>query len=458
MTGGWDPASDAGAQAGFDVCDRVLALVGDQGEALVTRGVGHSALTRFANSRIHQNMDGDRDQVRLQLVAPGGRCAHGTTTLTDGDSLARLVASTVAAARLLPEDPVFPGLADPAEVAAVDHFDPATADATPDGRAEVVAEFVAAGEGLESAGYCSSDHELHVMCSTTGVRYASRSSMAQLDGIQRAAASQGPPTDGYAQITAHGLAAIDGARAGAVAARKARSGAAPIELPPGSYEVVLEAKAVAALLLFPAWLGFSGKAHAEGTSFAHLGEAQFDERIHLWDDATDPRSLGKPYDAEGTPKRRVDLVRAGVTTGLAHDRRSAALAGVEPTGSSIGSDSTGGYPADLFLGAGDSSLEQLVASVGRGLLVTDFWYNRILDPKTQVVTGLTRNGLFLIEGGEIVAPVQNLRYTQSVVAALGPGRVLGLGSDAQLVSNEGGIVHVPSAHLASWAFTGNARG
>ena len=213
------------------------------------------------------------------------------------------------------------------------------------------------------------------------------------------------------------------------------------------------------MLLFPAWLGFNGKAYAEGTSFAHLGEQQFDERISLWDDGTDPRSLGRPYDAEGTPKRRVDLVhgrrhrRASPTTGAA--RRWPASS---PPGSSIGQESFGGYPGDLFLDGGDESLEQLIAGVERGLLVTDFWYNRILDPKTQVVTGLTRNGLFLIEGGEVTQPVQNLRYTQSVVGALAPGHVLGIGNDAQLVSNEGGIVHVPSLRLPPWAFTGNAQG
>jgi len=160
----------------------------------------------------------------------------------------------------------------------------------------------------------------------------------------------------------------------------------------------------------------------------------------------------------GTPKRRVDLVRAGVSVGLAHDRRSAALAGAEPTGHSVGSEAFGGYPGDLFLGAGDATPEELVAGVERGLLVTDLWYNRILDPKTQVVTGLTRNGLFLIECGAITGPVQNLRYTQSVVGALAPGHVLGVGDDAQLVSNEGGIVHVPSLRLAAWSFTGNAKG
>lgn len=454
----WDPAADEVASAGFATCERVLELVGDRGEALVTRGQGRSALTRFANSRIHQNLDGDEDHVRLQVVVDGGRSAHASTTRVDDTSLERLVEGALAAAGLRPLDPDFPGLAPPVACAAVDHFDPATADATPDGRAEVVADFVAAGPGLESAGYCSTQSGVHVIASTSGLRAASRTSMAQLDAIHRAPADGGPPTDGYGQVTSSRLADLEGRRVGEVAAQKALAGADPISLEPGSYEVVLEAKAVAAVLLFPAWLGFNGKSHAEGMSFAHLGEQQFDERIDLWDDATDPRALGRPYDAEGTPKRRLDLVRAGVTVGLAHDRRSARLAGVEPTGSSVGSEAFGGYPGDLFLGDGDDPVAAMIAGVDRGLLVTDFWYNRILDPKTQVVTGLTRNGLFLIEGGEIVAPVQNLRFTQSVVAGLGPGQVLGVGDDAQLVSNEGGLVHVPSLRLASWSFTGNAQG
>jgi predicted Zn-dependent protease len=452
MAKAWDSSTDPVAQDGLDTCDQVLDLVAGRAEALVTRGRGHSALTRFANSRIHQNMDGDDDQVRLRVLVDG-RSAQATTTRTDRFGLERLVEGTIAAARLRPSDPDNPGLAGPAEVVPVDHYDEETASVAPDARAEVVASFVTAGDGLESAGYCSSESTTHVLCSSTGQRCASRTTVAQLDAIHRAAATAGPPTDGYGQVTSSRWADLDGSRVGALAARKARAGADPIRLAPGTYEVVMEAKAVASMLLFPAWLGFNGKAHAEGTSFAHLGEAQFDRCIDIWDDATDPRSLGRPYDAEGTPKRRVDLVRQGVTVGLVHDRRSAAKAGVEPTGSSIGSEAFGGYPGDLFLGGGDQSLEQLVAGVRHGLLVTDLWYNRILDPKTQVVTGLTRNGLFLIEAGEVVAPVQNLRYTQSIVGAMGPGHVLGLGDDAQLVSNEGGVVHVPSLRLATWAFT-----
>ena len=454
----WDPNSDAAATKGFARADQILALVGDRAEALVTCGQGLNSLTRFANSRIHQNMASDDDHVRLRVVTADGRIAQATTTRLDQDGLERLVEGAIAAARLCPPDPEYPGLAPGGSLAEVDHFDPATAEASPNARAEVVADFVGTGPDLESAGYCSTDSDTHVLVSTNGLRYASRSSMAQIDAIHRAAAVAGPPTDGYGQITSTRLSDLDGRRVGEVAARKATTGAQPVELEPGSYEVVLEAKAVAALLLFPAWLGFNGKAHAEGTSFVHLGEQQMDERIHLWDDATDALSLGRPYDAEGTPKGRLDLVRSGVTVGLTHDRRSATLAGVEPNGCSIGQDSFGGYPGDLFMAAGEESLDELIGGVERGLLVTDFWYNRILDPKTQVVTGLTRNGLFLIEHGEVTQPVQNFRYTQSVIGALAPGHVLGIGSDAQLVSNEGGIVHVPSLRLATWAFTGGASG
>ena len=444
-------------------CERALALVGDRAEAVATAAVGVSSLTRFANSRIHQNVTEDVRGLSL-TVARDGKVARAQTTRTDDASLEALVERVLAAADLRPADPEFAGFAPPAPVPDVDHWDDATAGATPDQRAAIVAAFVEAGEGFEAAGYCSTEAAIHVLVSTTGQRAVSRSSTAQLDGIHRApggpapGSSDGATADGYAQATSVRLADLDGAACGTRAAAKAASGRDAVELPPGSYEVVLEAKAVASALVYPAYMGFNGKSHADGTSFVHLGERQWDAVVDIWDDATDPRALGNAFDAEGTPKRRHVLVRGGVSAGLTHDRRSARLAGVEPTGHSVGSEAFGGYATDLFFSGGDQTPDQLVGQVERGLLVTDLWYNRILDPKTQVVTGLTRNGLFLIEEGRIAGPVQNLRYTQSIVAGFGPGKVLGLGDDGQLVSSEGGVMHVPSVRLASWSFTGNARG
>jgi predicted Zn-dependent protease len=448
------------ARLATDACERALAYVAGRAEAVASAMVGTSSLTRFANSRIHQNVTEDLEAMSL-TVAVDGRVARAQTTRTDGASLEALVERALAAAALRPPDPEFAGFAPEAAVPPVDHWDDGTAGATPDQRAAIVAAFVDAGEGLEAAGYCSTEAATHVLVSTTGQRALGQATTAQLDGIHRASASDGDggdTADGCGQATSVRLGDLEGAASGARAAAKAASGRSPVELPPGDYEVVLEPRAVAAALVYPAYMGFNGKAHADGTSFVHLGEEQWDAPVDIWDDATDPRALGVGFDAEGTPKRRLDLVRAGVSTGLTHDRRSARLAAVEPTGHSVGSEAFGGYATSLFLGGGAESPDRLVGQVERGLLVTDLWYNRILDPKTQVVTGLTRNGLFLIEEGRIVGPVQNLRYTQSIVGAFGPGKVLGLGNDAQLVGSEGGIMHVPSARLASWAFTGNARG
>jgi predicted Zn-dependent protease len=441
-----------------DACEQVLANVAGRADAVAAAVVGTSSLTRFANSRIHQNVTEDLEAMSL-TVAVEGRVARAQTTRTDAASLEALVERALAAAALRPPDPEFAGFAPAAPVPPVDHWDDATAGATPDQRAAVVAAFVEAGEGLEAAGYCSTEAATHVLVSTTGQRAVGQATTAQLDGIQRASvADRGDTADGYAQATSVRLADLDGAGCGARAAAKAASGRSPVELPPGNYEVVLEPRAVSSALVFPAYMGFNGKAHADGTSFVHLGERQWDAIVDIWDDATDPRALGVGFDAEGTPKRRLDLVQGGVSSGLTHDRRSARLAGVDPTGHSVGSEAFGGYATSLFLGGGGEPPDELVGQVERGLLVTDLWYNRILDPKTQVVTGLTRNGLFLVEEGRIVGPVQNLRYTQSIVGGFGPGKVLGLGDDAQLVGSEGGIMHVPSARLASWAFTGNARG
>ncbi|HET8617354.1 MAG TPA: metallopeptidase TldD-related protein [Acidimicrobiales bacterium] len=453
-----DAAGTSAAEVAAEACERTLRLVGRGPDALVSAVVGASSLTRFANSRIHQNVTEDVRAVSLTL-AVGGRVAKASTSRTDPADLAALVERARAAAALRPVDPDYAGFAPPAPVPPVAHWDDATAGATPDQRAAVVAAFVAAGAGLEAAGYCSTAGLHHALASTTGQRATARTSLAVLDGIHRAAVGRDHPADGYAQVSSVRLADLDGRACGARAAAKAAAGLDPVSLPPGPYEVVLEPKAVAAMLLYPAYLGFNGKAHAEGTSFVHLGEAQWDTGLDLWDDALDPRVSGTAHDAEGTPKARLDLVRAGVSVGLAHDRRSARLAGVEPTGHSVGIGSFGGYPGNVFLGGGGATPEALVGGVERGLLVTDFWYNRVLDPKTQVVTGLTRNGLFLVEEGRIAGPVQNMRFTQSVVGGFGPGRVRGLGDDARLVGSEGAdLFHVPTVRLAQWAFTGNAQG
>ncbi|HYI65676.1 MAG TPA: metallopeptidase TldD-related protein [Candidatus Limnocylindrales bacterium] len=440
----------------LDVCERVLSRVPSEAEAEVTFSTGADALTRFATSFIHQNVADAAQRVHLR-VALDGRVAEAVGNQTDDDALDRLVRSATEAARLRPVDPGWPGLAPPAPAPTVDHWDDATARAAPDARAERIGAFVTAADGLESAGFCSTTGETVGFANSAGQRLSGRASTAIIDGIARTGTS-----DGSGRAASVRIADLDGGAVGAAAVRRARESASAGDLQPGRYEVVLEPDCVVDVLTFLTLHGFNGRAVEEGRSFARLGEAQFDASISLADDVEHPMAVGIGFDAEGTPKRRVELVREGVTSGLVHDRRTAKALGSESTGNAVaGAGPWGALPANLVLEPGSVSRDELVGSVERGVLVTDFWYTRILDPRTQVVTGLTRNGVWLIEDGQVVRPVTNMRFTQSFLEALSPGNVRGVGSEATLV---GGAVFgigayvVPALHLASWNFTGGAKG
>ncbi|MFN2418055.1 MAG: TldD/PmbA family protein [Candidatus Limnocylindria bacterium] len=437
-------------------CERVLALVGTDAEAEVTVSSGTETLTRFATSFIHQNVADAARRIHLR-VALDGRVAEASGNQTDHDALSRLVRSTMDAAALQPVDPGWPGLAPAAPAPGVEHWDDATATAEPAERAVRVGDFVAAADGLETAGFCSTDGTAVAFANSAGQRLTGRSTTALLDGIARTGTA-----DGSGRAASARIADLDGSVVGAEATRRARDATGAGDLEPRRYEVVLGPSCVVNILSFLAIYGFNGRAVDEGRSFARLGKAQFDAGITLADDVSHPMAVGVGFDAEGTPKRRVELVRAGVTSGLVHDRRTAKALGAESTGNAIsGAGPWGALPVNLVLEAGSSSSDDLVAGVERGLMVTDFWYTRILDPRTQVVTGLTRNGVWLIENGRVRRPVTNLRFTQSFVDALAPGALLGVGSDLTLVGGAAfgtSAYVVPSLHLAAWNFTGGARG
>lgn len=447
------------------LADKVLEMVGGRADAAVTVTRARQGLTRFANSFIHQNMVDEHVEVLLEVSA-GGRPAAASTYGTGDGQLAALAERALRAASLRPVDAQWPGLAPPQAltVPAELHFDQACADAGPEQRAAAVAEFVAAGQGLMSAGFCETVTSEHFFANSAGQRLTCRETRAGLDGICRDGRS-----DGVASRYSVRLGDIDAAALGAHAADRARRGVGGVELPPGDYEVVLEPRCVAYVMDFFSVYAFNGKAVNEKRSYISLGEAQFDRSLSLHDDATDPRRTGPLFDREGTPNRRVALVEAGTVTGVCHDRHTAREAGGtsastgHATRGHLGSEPVGALASDLFVeaaGPHSTPAAQLVGGVARGLLVCDFWYTRVLDPKTLVATGLTRNGVFLIENGEVTRPVSNLRFTQSYAAALGPGRVLGIGDDGQLALGglHIGLNHAPSLHLASWHFTGNASG
>jgi predicted Zn-dependent protease len=457
------------------VIDLVARLAGTQVEAEVSVDRRDLALTRFANSYIHQNVADSVIDVRLRLNLDG-RTAAGSTTLIDGEGLPDLVRRTLAAARLSPHDPGWPGLAPSAPLTLTSGtVDEATAHASPEERAERVRAFVNAAGGLSTAGYCRTSYHRCAFANSAGQAVSGATTEAAMDGIVRTASS-----DGVARLASTRLVDLDGGVLGARAEAKARAGVDPVELPPGHYEVVLEPGAVADILANLAIYGFNGKAVAERRSFVALGTAQFDASLTLVDDVTAPGAIGLPFDAEGTHRRRLELVSAGVTTAVAHDRRTARELGARSSGHALtGGNAWGAIPLNVALlpgstrdgdaaavasevdgPAADSSVAALVANVERGLLVTDNWYTRVLDPRTLVVTGLTRNGVWLIEDGKITTAVRNLRFTQSYPQALAPGSVQAIGTHpaAQPTDWSTGSFTTPALHLASWHYTGNPSG
>jgi predicted Zn-dependent protease len=459
--------------AELELAAKVLELVrtaaGPGGQAEVTVSRQALALTRFANSFIHQNLADDTTTVGLRLHA-GGRTVAGSSTVTGPDGLRDLVERTIQAARHAPADPGWPGLAPPAPPAGEPGFDEATAAAPPDARALRVAEFVAAAGGLETAGYCRTAHWSTGYANSAGQVASGQTSEAAIDGTARRGGA-----DGVARCASARLADLHGNLLGARAAAKAHAGADPVELPPGDYEVVLEPPAVADMLQHLAFWAFNGKAHAEGRSFAEPGTAQFDRSVTLLEDPFGG-GPGWAVDAEGTPTQRLTLVDAGVTTAVAHDRRTAAQLGGPAcsTGHGLPDSTAGPFPHHLGLvptpgrvirsdAVVDPGAAELASRVERGLLVSDLFYTRPLDPKTLAVTGLTRNGVWLIERGEVTRPVRNLRFTQSYPQALAPGMVHGVGPaatvlPADLIVVASCWVRAPALHLASWHFTGGACG
>jgi predicted Zn-dependent protease len=458
-----------------ELASQVLDLVraaSPDAQAEVMVGRTEQALTRFAQSFIHQNMTDSGVDVRLRLH-DAGRTASGSTTTADPDGLRTLVERTLAAARLCPPDPQWPGLAPPAPVRAAAAIDDDTAYAEPAARAHRVRAFVDAAGGLETAGYCSTTRTAITFANSAGQSAHAEVAEAAMSAIARSPGGDRAPADGVARLATPRIASLDGAVLGARAGAKAVGSANPVELPPGRYEVVLEPTAVYDLLSNLAVFGFNAKAVAERQSFVELDRVQFDPALTLVDD---PLEAGLPFDTEGTARDRLTVVDAGVSTAIAHDRRTAAAAGVASSGHALpGGAAIGALFLDLRLRpdtsrerltaevagpAADADVAALVSQVGRGLLVSDFWYTRVLDPRSLVITGLTRNGVWLIEDGQVVGPVQNMRFTQSYPAALAPGAVLAVGTNAIALPAEWGILtyHAPALRLASWNCTGNASG
>lgn len=437
-----------GADPLHDLLDAAVGLDGaDEVEARAVHTWG--GLARFADSAIHQHVAGDDTSVSVR-VNSGGRVGAASTNDATSAGVATAAARALAAARLSPPDPRYPGLAGPATLAEEPgRYDEATAATSPRQRAMAVAALLAAlGPGQQAAGAVSTTAAEVAFATTAGARLYALSTRASASAVVT-----GDGATGHGEDAARALEKVDVAGVGERAAATAAAAVDPIDIQPGDHDVVLSPSAVATLVEY---LGeaFSAKAVAEGRSpfTGHLGKSFASPLIHLADDPTGEGAVGVPFDGEGTPRRRVQLMAAGRAVAVVHDRASAAAAGTTSTGHGLSAPNPWGPSAShLTLSPGSSSVEDLVAGIDRGLLVTRFWYTRTVNPKRTLVTGMTRDGTFRIEGGRRVGAVHNLRYNQSILEAL--ARCDGVGNRLHACSDEGGDIRVPALRLRAFTFT-----
>lgn len=384
-------------------------------EVVVHRNAG--GVTRFANSQVHQNTWAEDVLVNVRVATADGRVGVAGAHTPDRARVAATARDALAVARASPVDEQFPGVAPPAVPGTVT-VDAATADATPEQRAAVVRAVLAGvPDDLRAAGaYATGGAELAVFTSA-GQRTYTRLSSAQLTLVVA-----GPSSSGYAEQGGRSVDDVDPEAAARTAVTKARASADPAPATPGEWPVVLEPAATGTLVQFLAFLGFGAKAYLEGRAFTagRMGEAVVAPEITIVDNARSPATVGFPFDFEGTPKETVDLLRGGVVAGVVHDRHSAAQAGVTSTGHGLlAPNAHGPIPLNPLLEPGaDGRVEDLVATCERGLLVTRFHYTNVVESMATVLTGMTRDGTFLVEDGRIAGGVRNLRFTQSVVDAL----------------------------------------
>lgn len=418
-----------------------------------------SGLTRYANSAIHQNVHESNAKIYFRSVLGKRVGIASTTSLTPGDLKLTLEAS-LAIARRLPENPNFPGLPKAAKYRAIDTFDEKTARFSPRDRARAVKKLIAVADRKKftMAGAFSTESSEVAVLNSKGVRAYQPLTSAAINMIAMSETSSG-----YAAGLSRQVNDIDVEKLASVAVEKCDRSQNPRGIEPGDYEVILEPPAVALLLEWMNYIGFGAKSFQEKTSFlsGKIGKKVTSSMISIGDNAFDLKSMAFPFDLEGVPKKRIRFIDEGIAKGVAYNSFLALKDKVKSTGHALppGDASIGALALNMVVGGGKIRREKMVEKVKKGILVTRFHYiNGFIDTPNAVLTGMTRDGTFLIENGEIVGGLKNLRFTDAMLRAF--GTVVALSKEQELVESWGGsigCIKAPAMHLGSLKFTGKTE-
>jgi predicted Zn-dependent protease len=419
-----------------DIFDRIKKFSSaDEVEVLFSGG--RFALTRFANNIIHQNVE-DENHIVSVRTAFGGRTARATTNKFDDESLRRVVESSEALAQVQHPDPdLLPmpdsreaaGGADTSSAQVPSRYFAQTASITPQLRADGVKKIVdiAQKNKLTTAGIFSSAESVEGIFNSRGLSNWHTQTLAEVSITMLAADSSG-----WQKANSPDASNLDPLRMAEIAAQKTLDSAGPAEIPAGKYTVILEPSAALDIVGFMFW-DYSGMALLDQRSFltGRIGTRLFGDNVTIWDDVTHPLQTGSPFDGEGMRRHSLPLVENGVVKRVVYARATAERmkrseqkdkAGpIQPTGHGFSlPNEMGEMPLNIVFAAPQNpqTLEQMIASTERGVLVTRLWYIREVDPYEKIVTGMTRDGTFLVEGGKVRQGIRNFRFNESLIHML----------------------------------------
>ncbi len=420
-----------------DIFDRICGFSSaDEVEAIFT--VSRFALTRFANNTIHQNVEEENSIVSVRTNF-GGRTARSTANQFDDESLRRAVAASENLARVQAPDPDLLAMPTPDEANSGDgpgdervratRFFEETAAISPADRAEVVRGIVsvASRHKLTTAGIYSNSESREGIFNSRGLANWHQQTLAEVSITML-----GEDSSGWQKLNSPNVGNLDPSRLAETAAQKAVSSARPREITPGKYTVILEPAAVLDIVGFMFW-DYSGVAILDQRSFLNdrIGTQLFGANINISDDALHPLQAGSPFDGEGMRRKRVQLVENGVVNRVVYARATAPkmknseyaakVGPIEATGHGFPlPNEVGEMPMNIVFGGPEKpqGVDQMIASTERGVLVTRLWYIREVDPYEKIVTGMTRDGTFLVENGKVQCGLRNFRFNQSLISML----------------------------------------
>ena len=421
----------------------------DADETEVEIGVISDALTRFANNTIHQNVAEQSLTVSVRTVLDG-RTARATTNKTDDDSLRRVVATSKTLARSQPRIPGLLPMPGPQKYGHVSRYFENTAHASPADRARAVVRVAEMAEKNRqtAAGIFTTGVTQSAIANTNGLFASHRQTRAEFS-----ITILEPDSSGWAKANAPDLDGIDPAALARSASEKSAASRNPGEAAPGKWTVILEPAAALDLVGF-LYYDFAGTAVADQRSCFNkrMGKRVLGENITLHDDVFHPLQSGAPYDGEGMPRRKILLVEKGIPTNLVYSRATAKKMKARPTGHGFSlPNEYGEAPMNLVFGGGNSSVDEMVRSTGHGILVTRMWYIRDVDPYEKVLTGMTRDGTFLVRDGKIAGGVRNFRFNQGVLEML--SNVEAMGPAVRATGEESFEMVVPPMKVRNFNFS-----